>query len=315
MPGQAKKIPRDTSFPESPAILRTQAGMSTFLELERDVNDYLMHEAEVDPSDPALQQLKDRLLQYAVSGDEDKDMSLFGDWSSTMDGEAGTKRKLYVYRFSPLELPPMLLRNGYSDDRPRKRARLQNPAEKNVVELWWDVMRSEDMLSNGVPSFARSRSEDAPVVVPPPAIMDPPRETKRRKKKKDVSKPNTLLYHMNNNVRTLRRVRTTHAKFTALTQSLEEGGTGVPPSVNDIPDEGDDVLDERPWKPVGHGIEMGEEHANDCLHWMGGKVLEHVGFQGEHPLPRLYASIHVEDLQEHLRWPWMCYRVLLLSTC
>ena len=160
-------------------------------------------------------------------------------------------------------------------------------AERNVVELWWDAMRSDEMLTSGVPTLARSSSEyyNPPSFVTAPAINDPPREGMRKRKKKqktDTPAPNTLLYHMNNNVRTLRRVRTTHAKFTALTQSLEEGGAGgAPPFINDIPDDVDDIMDERPWKPVGRGIDMGEEHANDCLHWMGGKVLEHSGFQGE----------------------------------
>ena len=93
-PGQAKKIQRDTSFSDSPAFVRTQDGMSTFLQRERDVDDYLMHEADVDPSDPAVQQLKERLLQYATTED-DKDTSLFGDGAiSTADGEIGMKRKL-----------------------------------------------------------------------------------------------------------------------------------------------------------------------------------------------------------------------------
>ena len=206
--------------------------------------------------------------------------------------------------------------NGYSEDRPRKRARVQNAAEKSVVELWWDAMRADDMLTSGVPGLAypTSSSSTPPSSSPARAINDPPREAqtliqtprrRRKKKKRDVvSAPNTLLFHMNNNVRTLRRVRTTHAKFTALTQALEEaGGAGVAvPFVNDIPDDADDVLDERPWRPVGRGIDMGEGHATECLQWMGGKVLEHAGFQGECLQPRR-ISAHIEteairDLQD-----------------
>ena len=173
------------------------------------------------------------------------------------------------------------LRNGFLDDRPRKRARMQGSADKEVVELWWDAMRSDALVANGVPSLVRASSEMSSSS-PPNAITDPPRQaTQRRKKKKQkTSPPNTMLHHMNNNIRTLRRVRTTHAKFSALNQSLEENGGVAPPPVHDAAEDLDDVVDDRPWKPVGSGLDMGQENATDCLRWMGGKVLEHAGFQG-----------------------------------
>ncbi|RPD57818.1 hypothetical protein L226DRAFT_575970 [Lentinus tigrinus ALCF2SS1-7] len=264
LPGQSKKIQRDTTFAESSALLRSQTGMTAFLELERDVDDYLAREDSLDASDPGVQQLKQRLLRYA-SPDEDGDGSLSVDAStSSFDGDIGAKRKL----------------NGYSDDRPRKRARMQGSPDKAVVELWWDAVRSDELVANGVPNLTKNSSEiTAPA--PPSTILDPPRQsTRRRKKRKEVSSPNTLLYHMNNNIRTLRRVRTTHAKLSAVAQSLEESGGVIQPPVPDAAEELDDVLDERPWKPIGAGIDMGEENANDCLHWMGSKVLEHAGFQG-----------------------------------
>lgn len=158
--------------------------------------------------------------------------------------------------------------------------------DKDPVELWWDAMQSDDLLANGLPTLAYRSSEDVAGVAPPKPITDPPREGGRKRKKKTTPRTNTLLHHMNNNIRTLRRVRTTHAKFAALSQSTEEGGGGggggAPPVVpaEPVPDEEEGVLDERPWRPIGSGIEVGEEHANDCLHWMGSKVLEHAGFQG-----------------------------------
>lgn len=100
-----------------------------------------------------------------------------------------------------------------------------------------------------------------------------------------MQKPDTLLFHMNNNIRTLRRIRTTHAKYSALSQSNEDGtgGGGVPtpqPAEIAVDEEVEEEIDERPWRPRGSGLDIGEEHADDCLHWMGTKVLEHVGFQG-----------------------------------
>ena len=97
LPGQTKKVQRDSSFLESPAFVRSQDGMNAFMELDHAVDDFLMHETDIDPADPAVQQLKDRLLHYAASTDDDKDTSLFGDGSmSTMDGDIGGKRKLCV---------------------------------------------------------------------------------------------------------------------------------------------------------------------------------------------------------------------------
>ncbi len=96
LPGQSKKIQRDSTFAESTALLRSQAGMTAFLELERDVDDYLTREDSLDPSDPAVRQLKERLLRYA-SADEDGESPLSGEGSmSTIDGNIGAKRKLSV---------------------------------------------------------------------------------------------------------------------------------------------------------------------------------------------------------------------------
>lgn len=92
-----------------------------------------------------------------------------------------------------------------------------------------------------------------------------------------------MLFHMNNNIRTLRRVRTTHAKYSSLIQSAEDNGGFAMPPVQDIAEESDDIVDDRPWKPPNAtgGLELGAENADDCLHWMGSKVLEHTGFQGQ----------------------------------
>ena len=117
----------------------------------------------------------------------------------------------------------------------------------------------------------------------------------------------------------MRRVRHTHAKFTALTassappedgdQGTESGGvygssgTGVTATRPGLSSAGfvgnsfglseddglDDKIDEEPWT-IGKGkkskmkkrsgVEIGEANAADCLHWAGNKILEHVGFQG-----------------------------------
>ena len=40
-------------------------------------------------------------------------------------------------------------------------------------------------------------------------------------------------------------------------------------------------VDDRPWRLHGTGAELSEREADECLHWMGQKVLEHAGFQSE----------------------------------
>ena len=92
---------------------------------------------------------------------------------------------------------------------------------------------------------------------------------------------------MNNNITTLRKVRNTHARLTALKESSEDNaGGGVPQQLGMQlagPDEPESLMDDRPWRTEGSGIELGEQNADDCIHWMGNKVLEHVGFQGMSP--------------------------------
>jgi transcriptional activator SPT7 len=94
---------------------------------------------------------------------------------------------------------------------------------------------------------------------------------------------------MNSNIKTLKRVRRTHAKFAALNLNTEEGGMGDEPP--EVGEDGviDEVIDERPWRARYTGlrqvegrveVEACEKNADECLKWMNRKVLEHVGFQG-----------------------------------
>ena len=86
----------------------------------------------------------------------------------------------------------------------------------------------------------------------------------------------------------MKRVRHTHTKFADLNRGNNNNEeSGESPGPVEVPGEeygagmdGDVVIDDRPWKPPGSGIEIGEANADACLEWMTGKVLEHVGFQG-----------------------------------
>ncbi|KAI0785736.1 hypothetical protein C8Q75DRAFT_881942 [Abortiporus biennis] len=275
IPSTERRSRRDAPFLESYAITRSAAGMSTFLELDRELDQKLNAALEMNGLGLSMGEvgggvsgIEERLREFIVpleDGEEKPDVS-----SLTEDGETGEKRKL----------------NGTIDGRPRKRLRTTPEPPKDPVELWWDAMRSDEMIANGVPVLRYAASENYTGRTRESAI--PVTARKKGKKKKVQKEPvNTMLYHMNNNIRTMRRVRTTHAKFAVLNQANDEsginGGIGGPPPPELMPppeDDIDDVLDERPWRIGGSGIEIGEKNASDCLQWMGSKVLEHVGFQG-----------------------------------
>jgi transcriptional activator SPT7 len=102
---------------------------------------------------------------------------------------------------------------------------------------------------------------------------------------------------MNNNIGTMKRVRRTHAKFADLNRNNNSNNEDEEKSPGPIDMSGetygvgadaDLIVDERPWKPLGSGVEMGEANAEACLGWMTGKVLEHAGFQG--------AFVSVDDV-------------------
>lgn len=280
---------RDVPFSESPAIVRTQAGMTTFRQLDHDLEVRLASlnlENEFQPWGPSLE---DRLRAFG-RGTEDEVGEGEGDMLQTYDGDLGEKRKLCVCLFnSDVRLPySSPVRNGYADHRPRKRARtLPEDNDKDLVDLWWDAMGSEELIGNGLPSLEYVSSDPVPLASSssqPLASASHPqlgRPKKRKKKKLAVAQPGTLLYHMNNNIKTMRKVRSTHAKYSALTSQTNEDGTVQSPEfLPSAVDEPDEVIDEQPWIPKGSGIDIGAEDADACLHWAGSKILEHGGFQG-----------------------------------
>ncbi|OAX33132.1 hypothetical protein K503DRAFT_794579 [Rhizopogon vinicolor AM-OR11-026] len=257
----------DLPFAECPALERTPHGMAAFRMLE----------SEAGPSN--IPNGYSAIHEYDSEGDE----ALMA-----MDSDSGEKRKL----------------NG-SQYRPRKRIRMTPtpfapiPTTDDPNSTWWSSVQSDSLLANGLPvipqpfaATTRSRSSSEPI---PSSSSQPAKPRKRRKlrsqmdKNKDMPAPNTLLSIMNSNIKTLKRVRRTHAKFAALNLNTEEGGMGDEP-----PDAGEDglveeVIDERPWRARYAGLrqvkgpvdlEVGEKNADECLKWMNRKVLEHAGFQG-----------------------------------
>ncbi|KAI0686712.1 hypothetical protein BC835DRAFT_1379004 [Cytidiella melzeri] len=267
---QAKQSRRDVPFPESSAIVRTGEDMATFLQLDGELEARLNN--ELDTNAFSGLSLEEKLRNYAVSGLDATAED--GDFMA-MDVGLGEKRKL----------------NGHVDNRPRKRART-SPVGKDVTDLWWDAMQSNTMIGNALPTLRYARSEDPSDISPPTSILDPPRRLgvrtgkKRKKRGPGPEADNTLLHHMNNNIRTFRRIQNAYGKLAVLKETLaadeaQPGGGSrstfvPPPAMNDL----EDTVDDRPWRPPSSGIDLGEENSNDCLRWMSSKVLQHAGFQG-----------------------------------
>jgi transcriptional activator SPT7 len=110
---------------------------------------------------------------------------------------------------------------------------------------------------------------------------------KRKKRGLGPESEKTLLYHMNNNIRTFHRMQDAHSKLSILKESIaadeaQQGGDSrptfvQPPVLKDM----DDHVDDRPWRATASGLDLGEENSNDCLRWMSSKVLQHAGFHGD----------------------------------
>jgi transcriptional activator SPT7 len=161
---------------------------------------------------------------------------------------------------------------------PRKRVKYESPIKgDDLCQLWWTAVQSEELFGNGMPGI-------------PYGIAS--KRTNKRKKRKKPSSPlpsKALLNMMHANIRTLRRIRRTHAKYAALnlasSGNKEDDIEGElppppPPVLAEGEDDIEDNIDERRWEPVGSGIEIGERQADSCLKWANGKILEHAGFQG-----------------------------------
>ncbi|KAG1789577.1 hypothetical protein EV424DRAFT_1338564 [Suillus variegatus] len=255
---QSSKQRMDLPFADSPALERTPYGMAAFRALE----------SEAGPSS-----IPNGYSSSASTNDYDSEVD---EALMSIDNDSGEKRKL----------------NG-SSYHPRKRVRLipapfaPLPTPNDPNSTWWSSVQSDSFLANGLPALPQpfAASTLYPQSQPTASSSHPIAKYKDR----DTPAPNTLLSIMNTNIKTLKRVRRTHAKFAALNLNAEEGGMGDEPP--DIGEEGmvDEVIDERPWRSRYAGLrqvkgpvelEVGEKNADECLKWMNRKVLEHEGFQG-----------------------------------
>ncbi|KAH8110536.1 hypothetical protein DFH11DRAFT_1514277 [Phellopilus nigrolimitatus] len=259
--------PRRELFEDSPAFVRSAAGMSSFLELDCDLDN-----VDTSGAGPSRLPVIEKLRRIVEGSEEEEDV--YG--METMNGDVGDKRKLAV--------------NG--DGRPRKRARTRlRAAEADPVDFWWEASTSSSLMANGLPTLTYTSSiacEQAHLPSPPQPAPAPARIRRRKKKrppaKQQQQQGKSLLDLISNNIRTLKRVRGVNDKFLALNLNSEDGpgpGTIEPlePEAAEVLTEVDALVDDRPWRSRGTDLEIGVEDANDCLSWMSTKILEHSGFQ------------------------------------
>ena len=206
-------------------------------------------------------------------------------------------------------------------------------------------MQIDQFIGNGYPALRHSSSNpDGP---PPFATtVQPPtqglsRSKPRRKRRKKAPKEEThaatktLLGLMNKNITTMRHLRVTHSKFSSLKESKEttneEGGLALPgPSASfagppePLDFSGGPILTNleplsnfNPWSgQIDEGADIGPREAENCLHWVGEKLLEHAGFQGRsfiHPISLLAdAYAPSRDIEDSFRRVYRrCFRIFI----
>lgn len=291
-----------------------------------------------------------------------------------VDAVAGEKRKLNGTP-APSLRPSKRIRLASSTPAPAPAPSLPPsqpppPPPTDPLDLWWSAQRSDLLLANSLPPLPSTASSSS--LFPPPSSQHPthsqpsasstapehPRKRRRKAKQALPSQPPArgLLGHMNANIKTLHRVRSTHARFSVLAAAAsassnnpDDPSAPAQPSLSSaleaeaaailaggpVPEDVDEI-DERPWavptRPVStsfttntatpaaphaatstetsaatsfppetreiigedgkprkvlvrrkerrRGLEIGNEDADGCMHWMNRKVLEHEGFQG-----------------------------------
>ncbi|KIK61029.1 hypothetical protein GYMLUDRAFT_586847 [Collybiopsis luxurians FD-317 M1] len=304
---KAVKIARRSgAFEESPALVRTPEGMVKFREMDQSL--------QAGPSSAVGTRMRELLSEH--EDDYDSESASLGDKRKVVNGINDSRAHKRARFATPLPV---------SDSSPNSPT-TASPTDDELTQLWWTTVQSDAMLPNGLPEIPFPSSIPSHPFLKPPIPNSKSATAKKKKRRKKLpdsyrpeDKPKALLTLMNSNIRTIKRVRHTHARFAALGLAKDTGagnedgdnetaataynapgsaaagsgsgsGLGLGPGAGgdamDVEEATDDRVDERPWEVPTRGgrklsgIEMGDEYADDCVRWMNGKVLEHAGFQG-----------------------------------
>ncbi|THU83478.1 hypothetical protein K435DRAFT_831483 [Dendrothele bispora CBS 962.96] len=260
------KIPRrDVSFPESSAIVRTPEGMALFRELDRSfeagpstqVIDRLRQlaphvEYEPDP-EPIDVEVKEEMDDSAVLGDKRKVSSpiterplkrarLNANGASSSSPSPAYDKALPLWWGAAQSdfmlangLPEIPSSSSYSHRKPHPFQQPQ-PIRSIPSNTKTEPTASASLGSSSIPSFSHTTTSQPRQLhssIPPNHSNQPTKRKKRRKKPYEEidpyraeDHPKALLTLMNNNIRTIKRVRHTHAKFAALGLTKDGGGGG-----------------------------------------------------------------------------------------
>ncbi|KAI6007732.1 hypothetical protein F5J12DRAFT_830397 [Pisolithus orientalis] len=244
---------KQVSFADSPALIRTQQGMSAFRDLDLglaqllDATDFQM--GEPGPSTLShARRLADRLRHHVMPPEVVDDEDAYSDINTDSDvkmetlSDTGEKRKLMAPYLRQAKRPRLTPPDS-GDEIDAKAETLLRPPRSHgeLIDLWWNAAQSDALLANGLPCLPSIASSPLPQRPPPrkaPIVNTPVTTTTapsapttpRKRRVRPVAgqeRSETLLSLMNTNIKTLKRVRRTHTKFAALGFNAGEDGAGT----------------------------------------------------------------------------------------
>ncbi|KAK2464438.1 hypothetical protein APHAL10511_003586 [Amanita phalloides] len=262
---------QDIPFPETPALVRTQEGMTLFSTVDKELEGVVTSTATEKHKVALMNALMELAPPYDYcEGVGEPVVKTEPDEIENLSAEVGEKRK----HADQLQ----------TNQRPRKRARFslssglssthRQPAalplplsftgtssydkdSVELMELWWGAVQSDALLANGLPRIriassrqcARTASKsDEQAHTLTSSIQTPSIKHKARHKSKHTgAEPNriepgpmSLFSLINSNIKTMKRVRHTHARFASLianTTALngtDEPVDGLPPTAGTV---------------------------------------------------------------------------------
>lgn len=256
---------QDIPFSESPALVRTQEGMTLF-----DTMDKTLDRVKRNTNTGKLKtDLMDKLIElappydYCEGTDDAGNQPVIKTEPDAMDclsEEVGEKRKSCELvnarprkraRFSfssssapgfrqPASIPPPLsFTNAHS----------QAIDKEELTELWWGAVQSDTLLANGLPRIQVSSSKQAARILAR-ADGQPLPSTSQQDLKTEPHKieagPSSLVSLINSNIKAMKRVRHTHARFAALVANTATGADdsidGTAPMPDDFPTQASAVV-------------------------------------------------------------------------